>query len=201
MYLSITKITHFFFSQMAATKNVMFLILKLSNLSLISQLKNTKLYINFSFFFSWLSNWFILFLQVFHYMVIILHSFKGRFINHIIFFHLVTFCWLKLLTFEKFFGCFKILFNDWSFLMFWNHLNAFGCASFFRSETDAGDLQESLLGSLLTFNALEFWKTSGGVFSHASSFITDTSVLEISINDFSSFGNLWLLKALTLFPN
>ena len=84
----------------------MFLIFKLSNLSLINlfELKNTKLYINlllshvFSLiYFIFASSW----LHCSH-----LHSFKDRSINNI--FHLLTSCLFNLLSFDNSFGCFKL---------------------------------------------------------------------------------------------
>ena len=90
-------------------------------------------------------------LQVFLYMTIIFHSFKGRFINF--FFHLVTSCCLKLLPYF------------WNFSLFWSHLNASEYVGF-------SDMRQTWKSSPKSSR-----KSYGGVFSLVSSFITNLSVL------------------------
>ena len=101
----------------------MFVIVKLSNLSLISLNLKTPNFIWVSHFISCFSHWFILFLQVFYYMVLIFHSFKGRSINHI-FFSFGNFLLFKALTFWKLFLLFRTL---TLFLKFFYVLKPFEC--------------------------------------------------------------------------
>ena len=142
--LFINKIyTYSLFLSNGCNKNVMFLILKLSNLFLISLNLKTPNFISiYSYFMS--SNWFILFLQVFYYMVLIFHSLKVYL--QIIFSYLVTYCCLKLLLFENSLVVLSFyLFFFWSLSMFWSHLNVFGYEDF--------------------SNLRQTWKTSSEVFS------------------------------------
>ena len=91
-------------------------------------------------------------LQVFLYMTIIFHSFKGRFIN-LFFFSFGNIFLFKALTL---------------FLKFFFVLKSFECFEY----AGFSDMRQTWKTSPKSSR-----KSSGGVFSHVSSFITDLSVL------------------------